>query len=145
MNLGHNDIECLENLNHMNLKTLQLDHNKIYKYEEGDNVGLKTLEDLRYIDLSYNELKTLELLKGVTSLQEIRVEANNIGNPIELTHLRDMRYLTKASFVNNPVTSSYFYTRVCLDCMRHVCILDGKFVDAAEKVRKLKLRSQPQN
>lgn len=134
MDLSDNEIECLQNLNHLRLKTLNVENNKLFSYEEGDHVGLKTLEDLQSINLNYNELESLSLLKGVDNLQEINMRGNNVGQLMELTHLRDLRYLTKVDFRDNPMNAEHNYLRACLDCMRHVCILDGNVVDAAEKV-----------
>lgn len=134
LNLSYNEIECIENLNHMRLQTLHLKNNKIYKFEEGDDVGFKTLNDLVYVVLGYNNLRSLKLFRGAGNIQEINMIANNLGSLIEVNYLRDLIYLTKVDFRQNPITCMNNYYAVCIDCMKHLCILDGNLIDPWEKV-----------
>lgn len=78
LDLSYNDIERFENLNHLNIVDLSLEDNAISTFEEGEEVGLKTLLNLFNLDLSKNKLSSLKLFEA-SSLWH-RILTNDSGN-----------------------------------------------------------------
>lgn len=109
LSLAQNCIECLENLNGLNVQTLQLQKNNISKFDFG---VLQSLNRLISIDLSYNKLNTLKLFRDADSLQEINMTGNNVSCLMELNYLRTLTKLCKLDLKENPVCSVSDYYRV---------------------------------
>lgn len=135
LNLEHNAIERLENLNHMNLLTLKLNDNCISSFEEGDDVGLKTLTSLLKLHISNNELKSLKLFENVNTLQTITFVANLISDISELYHLKSLLSLTELDLRQNSLSSQPHYHDFCIFNLPSLLFLDGDFVDPQSKVQ----------
>lgn len=118
----------------MKLLTLDLECNKITHFEEGDNVGFKTLIDILCINLGFNHLKTLKLFVGVTGIQSINFRENALDDLLEINYLRELNYLTEVDFRGNPITTMKFYIEVCLNTMKSLYALDGECINASKKV-----------
>lgn len=137
LNLSYNKIECIEKLNHLTIQSLHLEHNNIFEFEEGVNVGFQTLNRLTFVDLSYNQLSSLRLFRGATCLQDLCMFTNKVECVMELNYLRGLRHLTRVDLRDNPITSKPHYYKVCLDCMKYITVLDQNVVHPAEKVKLL--------
>lgn len=134
LNLSNNEIEWIENLNHMSLETLNLEHNNICDFERGENVGFHTLNHIVTIKLGYNFIKSLWIFKGVSNIQCIEMPLNHITDLFELTYLRNLQYLTKLDLTDNIVTSVENYWEVALSSLQSIMFLDGIYIDSESKV-----------
>ncbi|KAK4874720.1 hypothetical protein RN001_014080 [Aquatica leii] len=134
LNLSHNAIRRIENLNNMKLLNLNLQNNKIESYEEGDDVGFKTLNYLLQINLDYNELKSLKVFDGIPTLQSLKIRDNYLTELMELTALNQLNFLTEVDFRGNPIVDMDQYLEVCIKNVRRITILDGEFVNPEKKM-----------
>lgn len=99
----------------MRLQTLNLSHNAIYKFEEGGNVGLKTLLHLKHIYLAHNHLESLKLFKHVEQVQHVDICENHISSLLELYYMKSMMNLVAVYMKGNPVTEKKHYYETCLE------------------------------
>ncbi|KAF5293774.1 hypothetical protein FQA39_LY03259 [Lamprigera yunnana] len=133
LNLSYNLISRVENLNFMKLLTLNLENNYLSSFEEGENVGFKTLQRILKINLDFNQLNSLRLFEEVYTIQSVSVQENNIVDLIELGHLRKLNFLSEVYLRGNPITESCEYFEVCVNNVPHITILDGDILDADKK------------
>lgn len=127
-------IEYIENLNYMKLLSLNLQNNCITKFEEGENVGFKTSIEILHINLSFNYLRTLKLFEGICGIQSINMSSNLIDDLMEVSHLRNLNFLTELDLSDNPITGMKYYMDVCLNNVKHLYTFDGELLEAERKV-----------
>lgn len=64
LNLSYNLIECIENLDKLNIQELNLEGNCILSFKPAvPGYGINTLSELRTLHLGYNKLSTLDFFK----------------------------------------------------------------------------------
>lgn len=66
LDLSFNQIQRLENLNHLRLTWLDVSHNNISSFEFGPGAGLWTLLHLEYLNLNENKLTSMKIFSGCT-------------------------------------------------------------------------------
>lgn len=70
LNLSYNLIECIKNLDGLNIQELNLEGNCITSFKSAiSGRGINTLPHLRIIILGYNRLSTLKFFKVITKLE----------------------------------------------------------------------------
>lgn len=129
LNLEHNKIKRMENLNGLNLLTLKLNNNEIDSAEEGEDVGLKTLTNLLTLQLSHNKMTSLKLFENACTLQSISMVNNLISDVTELYYLRTLLAVTELDLRNNALTSQPHYHDFCIFNLPSLLFLDGDYVD----------------
>lgn len=134
LNLQNNKITCFKNLNHLNLLTLILNNNEIDTFEEGEDVGLKTLSTLLKFQISNNRLTTLRLFENVSTLQSLCVVGNLISDITELYYLRSLLSLSELDLRQNMLCSQPHYYDFCIFNLPSLLFLDGDYVDPQTKV-----------
>lgn len=70
LNLSYNLIECMENLDKLNIQILNLEGNCITSFKSAvPDHGITTLPHLQEIYLGYNRLSNLEFFKAIIFIQ----------------------------------------------------------------------------
>lgn len=66
LNLGYNLIECVENLDNLNIQELNLEYNCITDFKSAiPECGISTLPNLRTLILRHNKLSRLEFFEVI--------------------------------------------------------------------------------
>ncbi|KAJ8925645.1 hypothetical protein NQ315_009490 [Exocentrus adspersus] len=135
LNLSHNKIMALENLNNLRLQHLILHHNHIdSNIVEDDPVEFVTMKFIRTVNLSQNNISSLEMFKNAGNIEVIDIFNNNVSDLLELYYLRNLRYLSRLNLKNNPVADMKHYFNVCIENIPSLLILDGKEISAEMRV-----------
>ncbi|XP_045537324.1 uncharacterized protein LOC106720929 [Papilio machaon] len=130
LDLSFNHIQRLENLNHLRLLWLDLSYNNISSFEFSQNTGLWTLLDLKYLNISENNLICMKIFSGCSRLHELYARNNRLGVLLELAvYLRQMRRLTILDLRSNPVCSTPGYKDVIYITFPYLINLDGEAID----------------
>ncbi|XP_013148228.1 PREDICTED: uncharacterized protein LOC106110838 isoform X2 [Papilio polytes] len=134
LDLSFNHIQRLENLNHLRLLWLDLSYNNISSFEFSQNTGLWTLLDLKYLNISENNLICMKMFSGCTRLRELYARNNRLGVLLELAvYLRQMRRLIILDLRSNPVCSTPGYKDVIYISFPNLINLDGEAIDPIEQ------------
>jgi len=81
LNLSYNLIECIENLDGLNIQELNLEGNCITSFRSIiPGYGINTLPNLRKIFLGYNRLCTLRFFKVIITKE--RIARQSISSPV---------------------------------------------------------------
>ncbi|XP_068618060.1 uncharacterized protein [Battus philenor] len=134
LDLSFNHIQRLENLNNLRLLWLDVSYNNISSFEFSQNVGLWTLLDLKYLNISENSLMCMKIFSGCTRLRELYARNNRLGILLELAvYLRQMRSLVVLDLRSNPVCSTPGYKDVIYTTFPLLINLDGETIDPVEQ------------
>ena len=128
LNLSHNKIEKIENLNALKyLKSLDLSFNNISRVEGLDaNVNLSilnlennkiqsvenfpsTLTKLSSLILNENQISSFKGLEVCVSLKTLQIKNNRIGAINEVNHLKELKMLHSLSLYWNNEKTNMFY------------------------------------
>jgi protein phosphatase 1 regulatory subunit 7 len=104
LDLSYNQIEIIENLDHLNLKKLNLMNNCIRNITGLDN--LKTLVEL---NLSKNSISRLKGLQNLYSLRYLYVSSNQLSRAKQVAYISELPYLTDVDFCFNDVQNRKYY------------------------------------
>ncbi|PAA58525.1 hypothetical protein BOX15_Mlig004996g2 [Macrostomum lignano] len=130
LNLGHNCIARLCNLDCLPLATLNLEHNSIERIE-----NLDSLDCLQSLVLSANRIESLAGLEGLQLLQILDLADNKVLELLELRHVKDLRLLRQLNLARNPVQDVPDYRLLVIFDLPRLTHLDGRRVTIKEKVQ----------
>lgn len=133
LNLSYNLIECVQNLDYLNIQELNLEYNCIRRFISAEpGYGIETLPNLRTLIIGHNRLSSLEFFRNTYCLRLIDLKYNKISDLMEISHLKSLVY--ELDLRGNPCTKWPNYKDVVLYSMSSVVFLDGAQVTIAEKV-----------
>lgn len=125
-----NNISAVEDMN--NLKVLLLNNVKLSNVGAINNLTNKKLENQEYntlteIDLSANQLSSIDGLENIDSLQKLSVTKNNLTSLPDLSKLNNLERLTAYSnkIDKMPVIGT-------TDTLRYIFLSDNKITDISE-------------
>eukprot|EP00928_Gymnodinium_smaydae_P079825 TRINITY_DN63667_c0_g1_i1.p1 TRINITY_DN63667_c0_g1~~TRINITY_DN63667_c0_g1_i1.p1 ORF type:complete len:240 (+),score=60.50 TRINITY_DN63667_c0_g1_i1:118-837(+) len=110
-----------------NLRWLDLSRNQIVKME-----NLRGLSELVFLDLSFNKIEVVQGLAGLAKLEKIGLQSNPIARLQDLEGLGDLRKLKHVHFQNIdgtdscPVCSLPDYKKTVLELCPNLDALDSK-------------------
>jgi protein phosphatase 1 regulatory subunit 7 len=104
LDLSYNQIEFIENLDHLNLKKLNLMNNCIRNI-----TGLDNLTSLLELNLSKNYISRLKGLQYLTNLRYLYVSSNLLSRAKQVAYISELPYLTDVDFCFNDVQNRKFY------------------------------------
>ncbi|XP_067206201.1 leucine-rich repeat and guanylate kinase domain-containing protein-like isoform X2 [Linepithema humile] len=142
LDLSYNLIECIKNLDDLNIKELNLEGNCITSFKSATpGRGINTLSKLRTIFLGYNRLSNLEFFKDAYSLRFIDLKFNKITDLLEVLKLKGSIF--EVDFKGNTCTKWPNYRNVLIFSIPSVKFIDGVEVLATEKVKSAMLFASP--
>ncbi|XP_050304989.1 leucine-rich repeat and guanylate kinase domain-containing protein-like [Anthonomus grandis grandis] len=131
LNLSFNRIGAVENLEGTRLQFLYLQNNFINTPEmEWNQAELHTLKNIRTINLSYNQVSSLQMFEAVENLECLELVHNNVSKLLDIYYLRNLNYLNKLNLTSNPVTEIQRYVEVCLTHLKMLSVLDGEQINS---------------
>ena len=121
LNLSHNDIQKIENLNTLkNLHELDLSFNKISKLE-----NISALKHLGLLDISNNLIEEIPpIIAKNTNLTTLNLSVNLISDKSSITNLKTLPKLTVLNLSNNPVCEVSGYHNTVLHVLKKLLLLD---------------------
>jgi len=90
---------------------------------------------LRSLDLSKNGISSLKGLETIESLKFLKLSLNNISKIGQLKYIKNLPLLTDVDLCVNPVQTAKYYRLQCLFHMPQLRIIDGTEITAEEKVK----------
>uniref|UniRef100_H3CQ70 Leucine rich repeats and guanylate kinase domain containing n=1 Tax=Tetraodon nigroviridis TaxID=99883 RepID=H3CQ70_TETNG len=138
LNLAHNKISRISGLDSLPLTHLCLSGNQLKVIE-----GLENLRSLQVLDLSSNRISSLSGLQNLRLLCSINLERNLIGDIQECKHIHDLYLLWDLKLRGNPVQEQPDYRLEVVFLLQHLTMLDEETVTAEEKVSSLNTYDPP--
>ena len=123
LNLSNNDIEKIENLNHLkNLHILNLSFNKISKIE-----NISVLKQLEILNLSNNLIEEIPpIIVKNANIFELNLANNMISEKNSILNLKSLPKLALLDLSNNPITEIPSYPTFVYHILKKLCTLDNK-------------------
>ena len=109
LSLNNNQIEDIENLDHLNIEELFLADNNIKIITGLDNLAL-----LRRLDLSKNEISKCHGLESIDRLKFLFLCHNKISKVNELSKIENLQELTELDLCFNPIQNTKYYRSLVL-------------------------------
>lgn len=128
--MQNNAIEFIENLENLNIETLNLAQNKIKMIS-----GLSTLKKLTRFDLSRNDITKLKGLEQNEYLRFLDVSGNKIDKARQVSYIEELPLLTELDMSFNPIQERKCYRLQILYKIPQLRKLDGVEITAKEKVK----------
>ncbi|CAH0563991.1 unnamed protein product [Brassicogethes aeneus] len=129
LDLSHNYITELNNVENLRLRELYLSENCIQTCQ---NI-VCTLQFIRIIDLSRNNIRTLEFLKGVENLEELYISGNYIEYILELSNFEALKFVTKVNMKGNPIVLNKHYFSLCIKFIPNLYVLNDEYLTSSLK------------
>ncbi|KZC10537.1 Leucine-rich repeat and guanylate kinase domain-containing protein [Dufourea novaeangliae] len=144
LNLSYNLIECIENLDKLNIQQLNLEGNCITSFKSAiPGYSINTLPHLQEIYLGYNKISSLEFFKDGYSLRIIDLRFNKISDLLELSNFNG--FIDEIDLRGNGCTKWPNYKVVLLFSIPSIQRIDGVSVDTSEKIVATTLFASPVN
>lgn len=130
MSLQNNVIEFIENLEDLNIETLNFAQNKIKMID-----GLSTLKKLTSLDLSRNDITKLKGLEQNEFLRFLDMSGNKIDKVGQVSYIEELPLLTELDMSFNPIQERKCYRLQILYKIPQLRKLDGVDITAKEKIK----------
>jgi len=123
-------IEFIENLEDLNIETLNLAQNKIKMIS-----GLSTLKKLTCLDLSRNDITKLKGIEQNEFLRFLDMSGNKINKVRQVSYIEELPLLTELDMSFNPIQERKCYRLQILYKIPQLRKLDGVDITAKEKIK----------
>jgi len=132
LDLSENYITELENLDDLNLRTLNVAQNRLNSLE-----GVQKLSKLQALDARHNNITTISALqaKDIPRLRKLRVSENRISQIRELNNLAEFSFLSDFYLDPNPLSELPQLRAQVLHRLPRLRCLDSVQVTAEERVK----------
>ncbi|XP_078091946.1 leucine-rich repeat and guanylate kinase domain-containing protein [Mustelus asterias] len=138
LSLAENRLSEVSDLDGLPIKFLCLRGNKITKVK-----GLEKIERLHKLDLSKNNIETLNGLADHDLLEAINLENNQIRDLNEIKHMQNLPLLRVLNLLWNPIQEHPDYLFWILYMVQKLTELDCKKVKATDKVHAINKYNPP--